>query len=526
MAGRQYLTTPLKTEKMPPGIPYIVGNEAAERFNFYGMRAVLVVFMTKYLVDRSGAPAPMGENEANQWYHWFLASNYFFPALGAFIADAFWGKYRTIIWLSLVYCAGSVVLAVDHSRLGLFAGLGLIALGAGGIKPCVSAHVGDQFSSSNQHLVSRAFGWFYFSVNFGSFFSILLIPWLLEKYGAGWAFGVPAGLMLFATYVFWLGRYKFAHIPPTAGPFFRKLFSLPALVGFVRLLVILTIAFTLAYALWLVAKKLGLNDSFAVGLTFVAIAGGGISRVLHGMIPRPTLDPECAEGWTTIGRLALLFAFVAIFWSLWDQSGGEWVLQAEKMERHFLGMEWLAAQIQAVNAIMILAFIPLFQYVVYPAVQRVYPLTPLRKIGIGLVVTGLSFLVSAWIETQIASGLAPNIGWQMPAYALLSAGEVMVSITALEFAYTQSPVHMKSIIMSLYLLSISAGNAFTALVYVFIKNPDGSLKLHGASYYNFYAYLSIGCVALWVFVARRYQEKTYLQCEAPLEAVAASTPDP
>ncbi len=215
-------------------------------------------------------------------------------------------------------------------------------------------------------------------------------------------------------------------------------------------------------------------------------------------------------GLATIGRVAIIFAFVAVFWSLWDQSGGEWVTQAEKMDLHFLGINWLASQIQAVNAIMILAFIPLFQYVIYPAIHRVFPLTPLRKIGLGLIVTGLSFLVSSWIETQIATGLNPSIGWQMPAYALLSAGEVMVSITALEFAYTQAPKNMKAIIMALYLLSISAGNAFTALVHVFIANEDGTVKLQGASYYNFFAALSIGCVAVYVFVARQYKERSYL----------------
>lgn len=431
---------------MPPGIPYIVGNEAAERFNFYGMRAVLVVYMTKYLMDRSGAVAPMSENEANQWYHWFLASNYFFPAIGAIISDAFWGKYKTIIWLSLVYCLGSVVLAIDHTRLGLTLGLTLIAIGAGGIKPCVSAHVGDQFGPENQHLLSRAFGWFYFSVNAGSFVSILLIPILLDRYGPEPAFGVPAALMLVATFVFWRGRNKFVHIPPGGRDFLRQTFN--------------------------------------------------------------------REGLSAIGRLSILYVFVAIFWSLWDQSGGEWVLQAEKMNLHFMGITWLASQIQALNAILILSFIPLFQYVLYPAIDRVFPLTPLRKIGLGLVVTGCSFLVSAWIESKIQAGLTPSIGWQIPAYALLSAGEVMVSITSLEFAYTQAPKHMKAVVMSLYLLSISAGNAFTALVHWFIANPDGTVKLHGPAYYLFYAALAIGCVAVWVLVARRYQEKTYLQGDA------------
>ena len=448
MTESSLLTAPLKMKTMPPGIPYIIGNEAAERFNFYGMRAILVVFMTMYLRDRSGALAPMTENDANYWYHIFLASNYFFPAIGAIVADAFLGKYRTIFWLSLVYCAGSVVLALDNTRLGLTVGLTLIALGAGGIKPCVSANVGDQFGSENKHLISRAFGWFYFSVNFGSFFSILLIPWLLQHYGPTPAFGVPAGLMLLATIIFWSGRKKFVHIPPGGKTFIRDTFN--------------------------------------------------------------------REGFAAIGRLAILFAFVAVFWSLWDQSGSEWVLQATKMDLHFAGITWLPSQIQAVNAIMILAFIPLFQYLIYPAINAVFPLTPLRKIGIGLVVTGFSFMVSAWIETQINSGLTPNIGWQLPAYALLSAGEVMVSITALEFAYTQSPKHMKAIIMSLYLLSVSAGNLFTALVHWFIANPDGSLKLHGAAYYNFYAALSIGCVALFIFVARNYTEKTYLQGDTPV----------
>ena len=446
MASQPYLTAPLKTDKMPPGIRYIVGNEAAERFNFYGMRAILFVFMTKYLVDSSGAAAPMSENEANKWYHLFLSANYFFPTIGAIISDAFWGKYRTIFWLSLVYCAGSVVLALDHTRTGLTLGLTLIAIGAGGIKPCVSSHVGDQFGAANQHLLARAFGWFYFSVNAGSSLSIYIIPILLAKYGAGPAFGLPAVLMLMAAYVFWSGRYKFAHIPPKGTAFLRETFN--------------------------------------------------------------------REGLTALGRLALIFMFMIAFWALWDQSGSEWVAQAEKMNLHFLGITWLSSQIQVVNALFTVAFIPLFQYFLYPAVNRVWTLTPLRKIGLGIFTIGLSFLVSAWIETQLAGGVKLSIGWQLPAYVLLTAGEVMASITALEFAYTQAPTHMKALVQALYLLSVSAGNFFAAGVHWFIANPDGSTKLTGAAYYNFYAGISIGAAVIFIFFALRYREKTYLQGEA------------
>ena len=432
---------------MPPGIPYIVGNEAAERFSFYGMRAILVVFMTQYLRNRAGALAPMSENDANEWYHVFVASNYFFPIFGAILADSIWGKYRTIFWLSIVYCFGNFALASDDTRLGLAMGLCLIAIGSGGIKPCVSANVGDQFSASNQHLISRAFGWFYFSINAGSFISILLIPWLLAHYGSRLAFAVPGVLMAVATVIFWMGRRKFVHVPPGGRAFIRDTFS--------------------------------------------------------------------RKGLATMGRLAIIYVFVAVFWSLWDQSGGEWVLQANKMDLRFAGITWLPSQIQAVNAVMILVFIPLFQYVIYPLISRVFPLTPLRKMGIGLVVAGASFVVSAWIETQLKAGLTPNIAWQLPAYALITAAEIMVSITSLEFSYTQAPKSMKSMIMAVYLWSITAGNAFTALVHAVIKRPDGTLRLSGSSYYMFFAELAVAAAVVFRFFALRYKGQTHLQDEAP-----------
>ena len=128
---------------------------------------------------------------------------------------------------------------------------------------------------------------------------------------------------------------------------------------------------------------------------------------------------------------------------------------------------------------------------------------------------GASFLVSAWIETQITAGLKPSIGWQLPAYGLLTAAEIMVSITSLEFAYTQAPKSMKSIVMAVYLWSISAGNAFTALVHVFIQRPDGTVKLSGSSYYLFFAGLSAASAVVFAFFAVRHREKTHLQDEHP-----------
>src|SRR5437588_3106737 len=128
MASQKYLTSPPKIATMPPGVPYIVGNEAAERFSYYGMNSILVVFMTHLLLNAQGQPAPMSGPDAEGWYHMFVSCAYLLPLLGAFLADAVLGKYRTILYLSIVYCFGHLALAINHTRIGLVIGLGLIAL--------------------------------------------------------------------------------------------------------------------------------------------------------------------------------------------------------------------------------------------------------------------------------------------------------------------------------------------------------------------------------------------------------------
>ncbi|MBT4530901.1 MAG: hypothetical protein HOC27_06815 [Phycisphaerae bacterium] len=136
-------------------------------------------------------------------------------------------------------------------------------------------------------------------------------------------------------------------------------------------------------------------------------------------------------------------------------------------------MHWLSSQIQAVNPIMILIYIPIFQFAVYPLINKVWTLTPIRKISIGLFVMVIGFYMVGTVQSWVDAGERPSIGWQVLAYAILTASEVMVSITGLEFAYTQAPKRMKSIIMALFLFSVSLGNFFTAGVNHFIVIPDG-----------------------------------------------------
>lgn len=482
-----YLTSPPKISTMPPGVPYIVGNEAAERFSYYGMNSILTIFMTKYLLDKMGHLSVMQPANAEAWYHTFVSVLYFLPIIGAVLADAVFGKFKVVFWLSIVYCGGHLVLAligspVAHTiepRYLLAIGLLLIALGAGGIKPCVSTNVGDQFGESNKHLLTRVFNWFYFSINAGSALSTLLIPWLLEPYQASpemaaklspgmvsflesprlhspdIAFGLPGVFMAVATIIFWLGRKKFVHIPPVgARKYAREVFN----------------------------KKTG-------------------KILLNVMIPVP---------------------FVMIFWALWQQNFSSWIVQAESMDRHLFGIEWLSSQIQTVNPLFILIMLPLFSYWLYPLVEKVVRLTPLRKMGAGLFITAAAFFLVAMIQTRIDAGARPSIVWQVWAFVILTAGETLVSPTHLEFSYTQGPVKLKSLVMCTYLIAISLGNQFTAAVNFFIQNPDGSVKLQGTSYFMFFVWVMLGTAVLFAIVTPFYKGRTYLQGQSDDPSVSVT----
>ena len=436
----KYLTSPRASKGMPKGIPYIIGNELAERFSFYGMKCILVVFMTKYLMDNNGNYNTMSNAEATYWYHLFTSAVYYTPILGAIISDVFLGKYKTILILSIVYCLGHLTLALDETTWGLAIGLSLISLGAGGIKPCVSAHVGDQFGKTNSHLLEKVFSWFYLSINLGAFVSTMLTPLLLKYYGSHIAFGIPGILMFIATILFWVGRHTFIHIPPGGMKFVKEVFS--------------------------------------------------------------------KEGITAIGKLCIIYLFIAPFWSLFDQTGSTWVIQSESLNRHWLGFEWLPSQIQAINPIMILIFAPSFTYFIYPRINQYFELTSLKKINIGLFLTVPSFLIIGYLQTQIDLGYNPSIAWQILAYAILTAAEVLISITCLEFSYTQAPNNIKSLIMGFFMLSIAVGNTFTMFINSNVTNIND-----GAPFFFFFAKIMLLTALLFMFVVKFFKPRIYLHQE-------------
>jgi len=349
---------------MPPQVPFIIGNEACERFSFYGMRNILTVFLIDWLLKDHVAAQTDRETAAKAVFHLFVFGVYFTPLLGGFLADRFLGKYRTILYISLLYCAGHACLAIFSDQpAGFYAGLVLIALGSGGIKPCVSALVGDQFTAENKHLVNKVFAIFYWSINLGSFFASLLIPKTLRLFGPSVAFGIPGVLMAIATIVFWLGRNYYVKVPPTgADP----------------------------------------HSFFAVIRSALRDRGQGGPILDRARTEHPE---EAVEGVKAVFRVLSIFAFIPFFWMLFDQKASTWVVQARSMNLRIGSWTFEPAQMQLVNPALVMVLIPFTAGVVYPFFKRLgWELTPLRRMPIGIALGATSFVIAGLLNVPVAAG--------------------------------------------------------------------------------------------------------------------------
>ncbi len=455
------------TDRWPRQVKFIIGNEACERYSFYGMKGILAGYITGEVV-RGGLG--LTKDTATLWIHLFIMANYFMPLFGAYVSDRLWGRYKTILWISLFYCAGHGVLAlsdlassIETRSWMLWAGLALIAFGAGGIKPCVSAFMGDQFREGQSRLYQKAYAAFYFAINFGSFFAFLTIPFIAKNHGYGWAFGVPGVLMGIATFIFWLGRHRYRMIPPAreskAAGFFPVLFE--------------------------ALRNRQAGRSFWDGA-------------------RSRFSAEEVSAAQSILPVLSIFVLIPPFWAMFDQHSSTWILQAQAMvpvqvtETYTIGGE----EMQSLNPALVMILIPLLTGVVYPLFG--HRVTPLRRIGVGMFVAGLSYLVVAWIQQRLVAGVQMSVLWQAVPYIILTTAEVLVSTTGLEFAYTQAARSMKSIIMSFWLLTVAAGNGLVALITQF-----GGGDSHDASVtpgrFLLYALITFAVSVVFVVVAMFYR---------------------
>ena len=571
--------------RMPRQIPYIIGNEGCERFSFYGMRNILTTFLITYLllhIPNKGARAA----EATDIVHTFMIGVYLFPLLGGWLADRFFGKFNTIFWFSLIYCAGHACLAIFEDDLtGFSVGLFLIALGAGGIKPLVASFVGDQFDDRNKHLAKVVFDAFYWIINFGSLLASLTMPMFLASYGPSVAFGIPGALMFVATIVLWLGKRRYVMVPVEPSPagsnaktvggalcaaalamavlFFSQLWLgvvVPAglfVVGAAlyahgakaaqrgpattarqhsfssvvrtalltsdrqrgnlgKWLAVLGVVF--AYATLVLHQRGVLELVPAICLALVVLlAFGGAGTAVQLERARGVHPDAAVDGVKAVLRVLIVFALVTPFHSLFDQKTTRWVLQGGAMALPDwtldpTGKPFQPSQMQMFNPALVMLLIPFNNLVLYPWLRRRgWEPTALRRMTAGIFFSAVAWIIVGGIQLVLDSGDRIHIMWQLAPYVVLTFGEVLVSATGLEFAYSQAPLEMKGVIMSFWNLTTAVGNLWVLLVNTAIRN-DGvtsAIQSTGISqsaflmfFFALFAFLAT--LAFWLYT-RRYR---------------------
>jgi proton-dependent oligopeptide transporter, POT family len=409
----------------PRQIKYIIGNEICERFSYYGMMGILELYLANRL--------KMGGTEATEILHLFGAAVYFLPLLGGWIADRWLGRYWTILSISLFYCLGHGTLAAfEGSKPWLFVGLTLIAIGAGGIKPCVSAFVGDQFGASQEHLLTKVYGWFYWAINLGAAAAFFIIPWVRANAGYSWAFGIPGIAMGLATLIFWLGRKQYVRQPPSR--------------------------------------------------------------------ETPRTAAQKAEDRRTLLRIGVVFLPVPMFWALFNQVNSNWVLQGRNMTPFYV---LNGETMQGAGAVLVMIWTPILTLVLYPLAERLgWRPTALRRMAVGMLLGALSFVVSGLIQARMDGGQTMSILWQLAPYVVLEAGEVLLSATGLEFAFAQAPARLKSVVMSMWLMTIAAGHF---LIAVFTSFNEHFIKARGAAEIYLYAGMLFVVTGIFMFCATRFR---------------------
>uniref|UniRef100_A0AAY5KD66 Solute carrier family 15 member 2 n=1 Tax=Esox lucius TaxID=8010 RepID=A0AAY5KD66_ESOLU len=351
----------------PVSISFIVVNEFCERFSYYGMKAVLTLYFINYL--------HWDQNLSTAVYHAFSSLCYFTPVLGALIADSWLGKFRTIIYLSVVYVLGHIIKSVGaipsvgnstvHIALSML-GLVLIAFGTGGIKPCVAAFGGDQFDE--EHTIERRkfFSIFYMSINAGSVLSTVITPILrgdVKCFGGdcyALAFGVPAILMVIALVVFISGSGMYKKSPPEG----NVLSDVCKCIG-------------------LAIKNRWRSSEFD-------------SKKKHWLDWAEEKYPRrLIHEIKMVLRVLVLYIPLPMFWALFDQQGSRWTLQATRMNMAFVSLTML-------NALLILLFVPIFDVVVYPLIGLCrINLTPLKKMAVGMILAALAFGAATLVEVNV-----------------------------------------------------------------------------------------------------------------------------
>ncbi|KAK9708255.1 hypothetical protein K7432_009755 [Basidiobolus ranarum] len=482
--------------KIPKAVWFIIPNEFGERFTFYGIKNLL----QQYFKTAVG----LESIDAKVQTHTFNMLAYFSPLIGAAVSDSWLGKYHTIVYLSIVYFLGTILLAVlsinglvaDFGSYPLWASmvpLALVALGTGGIKPCVSSHGGDQYLPHQTKALDWFFAIFYIAINGGALLGQFITPAIKADvvcFGSACYFGafiLPAGVFGIALCIFIFG-FRYYRIVPATGEF------LPwkALKG--------TIYAVRHYSLATIEERQRRGN----WLNFADEVVG----------------PLFVDEIRLLGKVCGMIVPILFFWMIWEQQSTEWQEQYEKMNKYWGSGELSTEQSALFNTLFVVIFVPICNKFIYPFFERRdIRCTLLRRMAVGFLFTIISFAASGGLQYAVESNFdgkysadgkqvitCPNClhgAWQLPQWALLSLGEAMLVPSGLQFTYTQVGRQMKSISSSFWLLCVSLGN----LVVTAVEEALKSTSLQGPPKYFFYCALGLVANGIFCFLATKYTYK-------------------
>ncbi|XP_058729055.1 protein NRT1/ PTR FAMILY 8.1-like [Vicia villosa] len=528
---------------------FILGNECSERLAYYGMSTNLV----NYLHDQFGQNNATAAKNVNTW----SGTCYITPLLGAFLADSYLGRYWTIASFSCIYVIGMALLTFSAIAPGLkppcdadgchptggqtaalFIALYLIALGTGGIKPCVSSFGADQFDDNDEaekKKKSSFFNWFYFAINIGALIASSVLVWIQMNVGWGWGFGVPAVAMVIAIIFFFIGSQWYRLQIPGGSPI-------------TRICQVLVASF----------RKHGLKVPDEKSLYETADAESNIkgSRKLEHTDELKCLDKAAVvtesdqskdvpspwrlctvtqvEELKSVIRILPVWASLIAFATVYSQMGTMFVLQGNTMDQH-IGpkFEIPSASLSLFDTLSVIFWAPVYDRIIVPFARKYtgheHGFTQLQRIGIGLVISIFSMIVAGILEVVRLDIVRKNnyyelktipmsIFWQVPQYFLIGAAEVFTNIGQMEFFYGESPDAMRSLLSALSLTTNALGNYVSTLLVIIVTKvttrngnvgwiPDNMNRGHLDYFYWLLTILSMVNFIVYLWIAKRYTYK-------------------
>ena len=442
----------------PAGLWFFFWGEFAERCSYYGMRAILFLYMTQVL--------RYADTDATPIYSYFKLACYFLPLLGGYIADRWLGRYWTIVGFSVPYVLGQFILGIPTTT-AMFIALALLAGGSGVIKPNISTLMGqtyDQKRPGQDQLRTAAFNWFYLSINIGALISMFSLPLVRD-------------------------HYIRSHLPPEARAAAAEAIEKGQPLTQIAPPEVLQSAYAVAFAFPMGLMTLSLLI-FAAGKPFYAQE----KSEHHALTPE-----ERSLQWKTLRRLFGIFALVVLFWFGYEHNDTLWIAFTRdyvNLRVPLIGTTVSPDQLQFLNALFVIILIPVFNFTFARLDPDMKVFTRMRKILAGFFLTAAAIGIMAAAgylaqghTAQVEQGgklvevatAKVSVFWPALAYIVMTFGEVLLYGTMLELAYTAAPKSMKGFVTACFLVTNAVGNFLNAGLSLGPVNLQGWATLYGGS---------------------------------------------